>query len=143
MYEALDKACTLLKPSGCLLVALYRKTQLCAFWKKEKAFYTRSPRWIQKTILFFYSLLFVSAYLVFKRKNPFTYISNYSSIRGMSFLYDVHDWLGGYPYESISPDEMSAYAQSKGMKIKASWLHPAGTGLSGSGCDEYLLTFLK
>jgi 2-polyprenyl-3-methyl-5-hydroxy-6-metoxy-1,4-benzoquinol methylase len=143
MYEALDKARSLLKPTGCLLVALYKKTRFCEFWKKEKAFYTRAPRWIQKIILSFYCLLFIVSYLTRSKKNPFSYISNYSSMRGMSFLHDVHDWLGGYPYESISPDEMSTYAQSRKMKIKNSWLQPAGTGLLGSGCDEYLLTFLK
>jgi len=26
--------------------------------------------------------------------------------RGMDFHHDVHDWMGGWPYQSISPDEV-------------------------------------
>jgi hypothetical protein len=34
------------------------------------------------------------------------YVSSYRSNRGMDYLHDVHDWLGGYPYESISPSQV-------------------------------------
>jgi hypothetical protein len=29
-----------------------------------------------------------------------SYVENYRSRRGMDFEHDVHDWMGGYPYES-------------------------------------------
>ena len=31
------------------------------------------------------------------------YVANYGQSRGMDFYHDVHDWLGGWPYESILP----------------------------------------
>ena len=35
-----------------------------------------------------------------KGKSFSDYLNNYKK-RGMDFFHDVHDWLGGYPYESI------------------------------------------
>ena len=64
--------------------------------------------------------------------------NNYVSSRGMSFEHDVHDWLGGYPYESITPTEMNEYMQSLGFSLVRQNIHPSGLGLFGSGCDEYL-----
>ena len=56
----------------------------------------------------------------------------------MDFEHDVHDWMGGYPYESISPPEVEALMQRLGFARVDSTTSPAGIGLFGSGCDEYL-----
>lgn len=138
MYAALKKGATMVKSQGHLLVALYKKTRFCEFWKKEKAFYTKAPKVLQKFVQLIYLSLFVVSYLI-KKQNPFSYIKNYASSRGMSFSHDVHDWLGGYPYESISPEGMEDFSKEMKCKIIAQWLQPGGSGLLGSGCDEYLL----
>ena len=33
----------------------------------------------------------------------------------MNFWNDVHDWLGGYPYESIEPDDAKALMERLGF----------------------------
>jgi len=56
----------------------------------------------------------------------------------MDFMHDVHDWMGGYPYESILAPEVDALMQPFGFaRIRATGT-PLTTGIFGSGCDEYL-----
>jgi 2-polyprenyl-6-hydroxyphenyl methylase/3-demethylubiquinone-9 3-methyltransferase len=64
---------------------------------------------------------------------------NYLSKRGMSFDTDVHDWLGGYPYESVSPEQLRAFMRALGFAERRSFIEPGlRHGLFGTGCDEYL-----
>ena len=67
-----------------------------------------------------------------------SYVENYQSKRGMDFAHDVHDWLGGYPYESISGPEVEARMQRLGFTPVRSTATPTTIGLFGSGCDEYV-----
>jgi 2-polyprenyl-6-hydroxyphenyl methylase/3-demethylubiquinone-9 3-methyltransferase len=65
-------------------------------------------------------------------------VANYHSQRGMEFGHDVHDWMGGYPYESISAPEVAAFMQHLGFAHVRSFTSPLTIGLFGSGCDEYV-----
>ena len=60
--------------------------------------------------------------------------------RGMDMYYDTRDWLGGYPYESISPKEAEDYMAKLGFTQVRSFTQPC-IGLLGTGCDEY--SFVK
>jgi hypothetical protein len=59
----------------------------------------------------------------------------------MDYYRDVHDWLGGYPYESLRPHDVEAVMKLLGFsKIRSfvrNWFG-AQLGLFGSGCDEYV-----
>jgi len=71
------------------------------------------------------------------RKRLSTHIRNYRNKRGMDFMHDVRDWIGGYPYESIRPRELDALLHPLGfVRVQASVKRRSG--LFGSGCDEYL-----
>jgi 2-polyprenyl-6-hydroxyphenyl methylase/3-demethylubiquinone-9 3-methyltransferase len=138
MVGAIEKASQMVAPKGLFALALYRKTPLCGFWKKEKCVYTNAPKFIQFLVRCVWYSLFAAGCLVFRR-NIVTYIRNYKSSRGMSFSHDVHDWLGGFPYESISPAEMYALAHQNNLKLKSEFLIPSVRfGLLGTGCDEYV-----
>jgi 2-polyprenyl-6-hydroxyphenyl methylase/3-demethylubiquinone-9 3-methyltransferase len=65
-------------------------------------------------------------------------VANYHSQRGMEFGHDVHDWMGGYPYESISAPEVEAFMRRIGFAHVRSFTSPLTIGLFGSGCDEYV-----
>jgi 2-polyprenyl-6-hydroxyphenyl methylase/3-demethylubiquinone-9 3-methyltransferase len=66
------------------------------------------------------------------------YVANYKSQRGMNFEHDVHDWLGGYPYESIGAAHVEAFMRTLGFAHVRSFTRPLSLGLFGSGCDEYV-----
>lgn len=138
MWTALDRAGDLVRPGGLLAVALYRKTPLCPFWSIEKRLYTEAPRPAQSLIRAAYKAAFLSG-LAATGKNPAAYVRDYRSARGMSWHHDVHDWLGGYPYESATPDEIKSRLAARGFEMQRSFEAPARAGgLFGSHCDEFV-----
>jgi 2-polyprenyl-6-hydroxyphenyl methylase/3-demethylubiquinone-9 3-methyltransferase len=56
----------------------------------------------------------------------------------MDFTHDVHDWLGGYPYESILAPQVDAIMGHLGFEHVHSFVRPVTIGVFGSGCDEYV-----
>jgi 2-polyprenyl-6-hydroxyphenyl methylase/3-demethylubiquinone-9 3-methyltransferase len=77
------------------------------------------------------------AYLLLRGKRLKDHIASYRNKRGMDFLHDVRDWLGGYPYESIAPAELDAILVPLGFTgLKRNVKRRSG--LFGSGCDEYV-----
>jgi 2-polyprenyl-6-hydroxyphenyl methylase/3-demethylubiquinone-9 3-methyltransferase len=67
----------------------------------------------------------------------------------MSFLHDIHDWLGGYPYESISPGDCKIFLENIGFKLISQNIYTPKTifgtfmQIMGSGCDEYVFRKIK
>ena len=139
MWTALDNAASLVGPGGTLVVALYRKTPLCRAWKQEKKLYASAPFPIQAGIRAVYKAGFVLGLLAAGR-NPVTYIRKYFNNRGMDWHTDVHDWLGGYPYESTSASDVRANLSRLGFAIVRSSERRPGFGLFGTGCDEFVAT---
>jgi SAM-dependent methyltransferase len=138
MWPAVRKAAALVAPRGHLALALYRKTPLCGFWRVEKKIYSRSPKPVQAVIAAFYRGVYKLA-LMSTGRSPARYIRDYKSARGMSWMHDVHDWLGGYPYESVTPQEVYAVLAELGFgQVRAFEKSAAIQGLFGSHCDEFV-----
>ena len=55
----------------------------------------------------------------------------------MNLYYDAIDWLGGYPYESASKDEILSMVGDK-FKLLNSYSTYNSIGLLGTGCAEYI-----
>lgn len=136
MHEAIRKAAALVVPGGLLVVALYRKTRLCRLWTAEKRWYVQASPAAQQRARKLYVAWMRLAYRVAGRDFE-RHVATYASMRGMSFWHDVHDWMGGYPYESITPDEVAALLAGLGFEHAGSRTRGYTTGLLGSGCDEY------
>jgi 2-polyprenyl-6-hydroxyphenyl methylase/3-demethylubiquinone-9 3-methyltransferase len=138
MWESLERACAFVRPGGLLAVALYRKTPLCAFWTREKKLYAEASTSGQRLIRTAYKTLFLAGLLA-DGKNPARYVRDYRSARGMSWHHDVHDWLGGYPYESVEPEAVKSRLSDLGFEIVRSFEKPArARGVFGSHCDEFV-----
>jgi len=56
----------------------------------------------------------------------------------MNFSHDAHDWLGGYPYETASAEEMRERVAALGFEEIRSFPRPKTIGLFGSGCNEFV-----
>jgi len=139
MWPALDHVASLVRPNRTLMVALYRRTPMCWLWQHEKRFYSQASPHAQRAIRLFYEAAFLGAKAV-AGHNPFAYVRNFHSYRGMRWHNNVHDWLGGYPYESASPDELAAFFNRTGLTVERAFTKPvAAQGLFGSHCDEYVL----
>lgn len=136
MDKAIELAAGRALPGGLFAFALYRKTRLCWAWIVEKRWYTQaSPAW-QRRARAIYRAALRGACAVTGRSFE-DYIANYRSNRGMDFENDLHDWMGGYPYESITPAQADAAMQRLGFRHLRSTVRPYEVGLFGSGCDEY------
>ncbi len=66
------------------------------------------------------------------------YVKDYYTRRGMSFIHDVDDWMGGYHYESISPAQVDAPIRQLGFARVHGAPQRLSIGLFGSRCDEFL-----
>jgi predicted RNA methylase len=138
MYKAIEKASTVVAPKGTLALALYGKTPFCGLWRIEKRIYSRSPKWVQRVIEHVYHVA-VAARLALKGESLKKRRETYFQQRGMDMYHDTRDWLGGYPYESISPQEAMTFLHKLGFAPIRSFVSPC-IGLLGAGCDEYSFT---
>ena len=138
MWSAIEKAASLVKPGGVLAIAIYRKTPLCSFWKKEKQLFTNGGPITRGILTTTYMALKIVRDIV-RLKNPLKKILRYrEGTRGMRWKSDVIDWLGGYPYESASLEEIQSRLEPHGFRLSQSFKTKAEWGVFGSGCAEYL-----
>jgi 2-polyprenyl-6-hydroxyphenyl methylase/3-demethylubiquinone-9 3-methyltransferase len=112
MWDAIAAASGLVEKGGCLAIGIYKKHFTSLFWKVIKRFYNESGSWMRKALIcFFYPLILVSV-LVLAGKNPFR------MRRGMDFYHDVVDWVGGFPYEFASRQEVVDCLEKKGFSLE-------------------------
>ena len=130
---ALRKAAALVDRDGLLVLALYRPTHLDRFWRWEKRWYLRSGPSAQRFAQFLYTAV-VAAAQVARGRFRFTL----ERTRGMNYHHDLHDWLGGYPYENIAAAHLHERLTRLGFEPVKVLSRPKGVGLLGSGCDEFV-----
>lgn len=136
MRLAILNASRLVQPGGILVLALYGKTPYCGIWKRIKRWYCNAGSDSRQAAERWYARLF-GWYLLLRGKRLKDHVANYRTKRGMDFHHDVRDWLGGYPYESISSTELCRILEPLAFEcIKQNVKRRSG--LFGSGCDEYV-----
>jgi len=115
MWQAIRNAAGFVKPGGLFYIAIYNKVQGpfgSETWLALKRFYNRRSKAGKKIV----ESLFVSM-IILKMlatlKNPISEIRRYRKNRGMSFIIDIRDSLGGYPYEYASADEIFNFCKKE------------------------------
>jgi SAM-dependent methyltransferase len=120
MWEAVENAAFLVKPGGEFYIALYNKilgrngseSWIHGFWSRIKRFYNSHPAFGNYVLV----PLAMAAYMAIvasRLENPLINIRGYKSHRGMSWKTDAIDWLGGYPYEYASVEEVFKFVKMK------------------------------
>lgn len=137
MWHAIENAATLVVPGGLFALAIYAKTKMDRAWVIEKRIYSQAPKPIQWAMRQPYMAALLTG-LALKGRNPLKIISQYSDGRGMKFSNDVHDWLGGYPYETASADELAKRVSAMGFDVVRSFPMDVSFGLVSSGCHEFV-----
>lgn len=139
MVEAIRGAASLVRPGGLLALALYRRTLFCGLWTVEKKWYAQASPTAQKHARTLFKALLAVA-LALTGRSLAGYKKGYQ-VRGMDFDHDLHDWMGGYPYESISGADLDRLLVPLGFRLVRSSVRRdigARLGFFGSGCDEFL-----
>jgi 2-polyprenyl-6-hydroxyphenyl methylase/3-demethylubiquinone-9 3-methyltransferase len=142
MDRALRSAAALVAPQGKFVFALYRKTWLCGLWKLEKRWYKGAPARMQRLVRSAYAAVFALG-LALTGRSFRAYVRDYGGVRGMDYYHDIHDWLGGYPYESISPQRVDQLMDELGLHQERAFIRKGrvfgrDVGIFGSGCDEFV-----
>jgi 2-polyprenyl-6-hydroxyphenyl methylase/3-demethylubiquinone-9 3-methyltransferase len=108
MWDAIKNSAKLVNNGGYYYIAIYNKVEGIIgskFWLKVKKLYNYSPSIGKYIFEILYVLAYFAAYII-RLKNPIANIKNYKSNRGMNWKSDVIDWLGGYPYEVATVEEI-------------------------------------
>jgi SAM-dependent methyltransferase len=137
MWEAVENLAKLVDANGTFVFALYRRTRLCALWIREKRWYCRASPRAQSFARLLYVNLMRLAFAA-RGRDFGVYVAEYRRSRGMDYVHDVHDWLGGYPYVSIRPADVKPGMMTLGFEHVRSKVRPYSTGLFGFGCDEFV-----
>lgn len=138
MYRAISLAANLVSENGIFIVALYRKTPFCGIWRVLKKRYADAAPETQRRYMKRYLRIYDSVARL-AGIDIDTNIAEYGKNRGMDYHNDIHDWLGGYPYESLTPSQCMEFFTKLGFKIEYSNIKKVtkSLGIFGSGCDEF------
>lgn len=139
MWRALENAVIPTKEGGKLFIAIYNDTGSQARrWHWIKRTYCRLPGLLKTPFA-------VAVILPDEAKNlakslitlkPMSYIhawTRYKNGRGMNHWYDIIDWVGGYPYEVATVDEIFDFYRDRGFTLTK--VRSKGVGL---GCNEFV-----
>ena len=141
MWDALANVADLVAPGGRLFVAIYNDTGTQARrWRLIKKTYNQLPRPLQAPFAALVSAPEEAKAVVraVAKGRPLEYVrgwTEYRSRRGMSRWHDIVDWVGGYPYEFATADEIFEFYRARGFTLDN--LHVGGVGL---GCNEFVFS---
>jgi 2-polyprenyl-6-hydroxyphenyl methylase/3-demethylubiquinone-9 3-methyltransferase len=132
MYKAFGVVCNLVKEEGTLVIAIYNKYFTSPLWKAIKYTYVKSPKPVKKILIGLGVIRFSLAALLLTGEIPF------HGERGMHFYTDIVDWIGGYPYEYASADEVITFFAEHGFKLRT-FIKARG----GTGCNQFVFDRIK
>jgi 2-polyprenyl-6-hydroxyphenyl methylase/3-demethylubiquinone-9 3-methyltransferase len=141
MWEAIENCADLAAPRGVYYLALYNKiltrtgtvSPIHKFWTRAKLFYNAHP-WIAAVIIEPAAMTAYLAMVAARLENPLRHVREYRSHRGMSWFTDARDWLGGYPYEYATVEEVFKFMR----RTRSNFVLTNLKVTSGRGLNWYL-----
>jgi 2-polyprenyl-6-hydroxyphenyl methylase/3-demethylubiquinone-9 3-methyltransferase len=130
LWLGLRNVAPLAATNGKLFIAVYNDQDTQSrLWKAVKERYNRGVPW-RVLIMPVFGSYFVGRGLIkdilISRKNPLARYRDYKHSRGMAYLTDLRDWLGGYPFEVARPEAIFDFYRTKGYELVK--LRTAGIG---------------
>ncbi|HEY3488883.1 MAG TPA: class I SAM-dependent methyltransferase [Candidatus Deferrimicrobiaceae bacterium] len=119
LWEAVRNTAGRIAPGGLFYLALYEKTADSAYWIATKQKYNRSSqttRW-KMEVASVYRNYFLGR-STRQRLSALKEILTYKRNRGMAFWTDVRDWVGGWPYEPSTPQEVTEFVAGLGLSMR-------------------------
>lgn len=146
MWDAIDAVAVCTSPGGQFFLAIYNdQGSRSRIWWGIKRLYVSLPSLLQTPYVvvvgsFYYAARAatglaakIGATLIGGQQPgtnaPFSITR--SGDRGMSRWYDLVDWIGGYPFEVATPDQLLAYLSKRGFRLEM--MRTVGGKL---GCNE-------
>jgi 2-polyprenyl-3-methyl-5-hydroxy-6-metoxy-1,4-benzoquinol methylase len=110
MKLALEHSASLVSSDGFLIIAIYNRHWTSPVWNAIKWAYMASPRWLRPIWVKAFTPIIFAAKWIVTRKSPSR------QQRGMAFHFNVVDWIGGYPYEYATADEVKNAVEALGFE---------------------------
>jgi 2-polyprenyl-3-methyl-5-hydroxy-6-metoxy-1,4-benzoquinol methylase len=139
MWDALEHAAIPVGIGSKLFIAIYNDTGTQSRrWYWIKRTYNGLPRWARAPFAVAVTApqeLKTLARMMLQGR-PGDYIREwrkYRQRRGMSRWRDILDWVGGYPYEFATPDQIFEFYRARGLTLDN--MKCGGVGL---GCNEFV-----
>lgn len=139
MWQGLKNAALAVKDKGLLFVAIYNDTGTQARrWRRIKHTYCKLPRPLKPA----FAAIVIAPDEIKQflgdalSGRPLDYLRrwrNYRNSRGMNRWRDIIDWVGGYPYEVATADEIFEFYKAENFRLKK-----MKTGGVGLGCNEFV-----
>lgn len=127
MYRAMGNVAELVAPGGLLFVAIYNdQGWLSRYWTIVKRGYNRNP--LARLLLTILHTPHVGARWLARRLSGRARVE-----RGMSLWYDMIDWIGGYPFEVASPEDVFDFYRQQGFTLLR-----MKTCSGRMGCNEFV-----
>lgn len=139
MNRAIELATDRIRKGGLLFIAIYHdQGSASRRWAMVKRTYQRlpavlRPAWVAAIASIYETKFAIARLLRGQNPLPFSDWKNKASDRGMSAWYDWVDWVGGWPFEVASPDNIINPLADKGFLLQR--LKTVGNGW---GCNEYV-----
>jgi len=139
MWKGLDNAWRVVAPGGKLFIALYNDTGTQAQrWVWIKKTYNRLPGFLRIPFALIVSIPeefkgLVRGIITGKPLERFQLWAGGGLQRGMNHWHNLLDWVGGYPYEYCTPDEIFDFFRSKGFTLIR-----LNCGRVGLGCSQFV-----
>lgn len=137
MWQALDNVAIPVRRNGKLFVALYNdQGRRSRIWRSIKKSYSQGGPLLRGVLIVSFACYFgVRGFVsgVFRKRSAPQSQEQSERGRGMTYLTDLIDWIGGYPFEVAAPDSVSSFFRSKGFELLR--LNSVG---QGSGNNEYV-----
>lgn len=142
MWQALNNVVPLVRP-GKLFIAIYNDQGLrSSLWTRVKILYNYGVVGRLIVIPIFFSCFAFRALAkdLFLHRNSFArFGKEVKEPRGMAFLTDLLDWLGGYPFEVARPEQIFDFFRSKGfalVRLKTAGVHHGNNEFVFVKCAE-------
>jgi SAM-dependent methyltransferase len=138
MWKAMANSLARVAPDGLFLVAIYNdqhwKSRL---WLRIKSVYNRLPQpaRVPYAVVAMLPIELRRIAGAAKRSELCEYIEDWTGPveRGMSRWHDMLDWVGGYPFEVATPEEVFRFCRDRGFELLE--LTTAG---GGSWCNQFV-----
>jgi 2-polyprenyl-6-hydroxyphenyl methylase/3-demethylubiquinone-9 3-methyltransferase len=139
MWTALENTVGAVADGGRLFISIYNdQGPRSHLWRMVKRLYNAlpAPLRVPFTLLVMVPREGLTALKATALGRPQDYVrgwTNYKRSRGMSRWHDLVDWVGGYPFEVATPEQIFDFARTRGFTLER--LRTCGGGL---GCNQFV-----
>jgi 2-polyprenyl-6-hydroxyphenyl methylase/3-demethylubiquinone-9 3-methyltransferase len=140
MWKGIELSATRVRKGGQFFIAIYNdQGWKSRMWWHIKRLYNWLPNpvrpaYVVAVILPFEVRRATIAFLTGKLREYLATWTNYEVSRGMSRWHDMVDWVGGFPFETATIDEIQAFLRTRGFvatKVLAS---------ASVGCNQFVFS---